>query len=207
MKNNKTCFLDMDGVLVDFIGGVLRAFNIKDNPYDDITNYGKKIINALNISSKKFYNALDYNFWKDLNWTKEGKNILELIEKYFGKSNICLLTAPTRNIGCIPGKLKWVEENLPEYKNQILIGKAKYFCAAPNKILIDDNRENIQDFINYGGNGILVDRPWDEYYSYKNTYDSILISIEKKINNILNTIEDRNKRLSGTLKGITYGLI
>jgi hypothetical protein len=46
---------------------------------------------------------------------------------------------------------------------QYAITPRKYLFARPDALLIDDNPTNIDTFIQNGGQGLLVPRPWNVY--------------------------------------------
>lgn len=158
------CFLDLDGVIVDFIGGVCKAHNVP-NPW--LKKEYKGLWGAeemFGIDKSKFWGIMDEDFWANLEWTKEGKDILALVEDCFGKENVIILTTPCDTEGGVNGKVKWIKKNLPDYSKQFLIGFKKHFCANKNVVLVDDCDKNIIDFRREGGFGVLVPRPWNTLY-------------------------------------------
>jgi len=174
------CFLDLDGVLVDFLVGAHKFHGL---PYD-INNYPYEFgrwencpPSNSNLSNSKFWDSLDEEFWANLDWTEEGEEILSFVEEVFGEKNICILSTPTLSSNCVVGKLKWIQKNLPKYSRQFLIGPPKHFCAHDKAVLIDDRDKNIEDFQFYGGYGILIPRPWNS--EYKSMYDSFDILYSK----------------------------
>jgi len=149
-----TCFLDMDGVLVDFSGVVEHVYGIKIDRWDfDYFIPG--------MTKEEFWLSCTENFWSDLPWTEEGKDILRIVEDFFDKEKICLLTSPCRTKGSMEGKRRWIEKHMPNYLGQFLMGKPKHFCATHESVLIDDSDKNIKNFLEYGGNTILIPRPWN----------------------------------------------
>lgn len=154
---NHTCYLDLDGVLVDFTTGALKAHN-KELKYEDITwDFDKQ----LNIEPTVFWEAFGYDFWANLTKTKECDSIIALVEKYFG-DNVVLLSSPCKTKGCRDGKEEWVKNNLPfGYVNCLFTGKDKHKLAAPNKFLVDDYESNITKFEENNGKSFLVGRPWN----------------------------------------------
>jgi len=180
------CFLDLDGVLINFLAEVHKFFAL---PYD-VDNYPYEfgrwdILPPKNMSMSKsvFWDSLDEDFYANLTWTKDGKQILSFIEEVFGKDNICLLTSTTNTPGCSAGKVKWIQKNLSHYKRQFLIGPPKQFCAHDKAVLIDDKDRNISDFQFHGGYGILVPRAWNsEYKSMYNSFDVLYSKLSELSN-------------------------
>lgn len=150
------CLLDMDGVLVDFVKGAAKVHGFK--PEDvDCWDFPAKF----GIAKADFWGVLGSDFWAELEWSVDGKAILEAAERTFGKENVCLLSSPCDTIGCTDGKVRWIREHMPNYRRRFLLGPAKEFAASPNRWLIDDYEGNIESFTKAGGNAILVPRPWN----------------------------------------------
>jgi 5'(3')-deoxyribonucleotidase len=154
--------LDMDGVIVDFVRGVC-ALHGKENPYLDgqnINEFGMDLI--WGMSANAFWKDCGFDFWKSLEFTPEAASIISAVEGAVGKENVCLLTAPCSTAGCIDGKREWVRQNMPDYSKRLMVGSAKEFLAAPDRLLIDDRNENIWSYSGAGGRGFLFPRPWNE---------------------------------------------
>lgn len=160
------CFLDMDGVLANFVEGVCRAHSRPD-PYLDATNFGNFDIEIIwGMSARDFWTPCDGpTFWEDLQPMPDARNIIQAVTKKFGKDNICVLTAPSLSPYCVPGKRKWLKEWFPELKD-VLFGSAKQFLAHPNSWLVDDQDNNVDSFLLAKGNGILVPRLWNREHKH-----------------------------------------
>ncbi len=154
------CLLDMDGVLVDFVKGMVEAHGLPD-PYADESFIDFYFDKAWGLSATKFWNVANRDFWSNLDWMPDGVRILEIVELYHGHDNVCLLSSPCSQDGCVDGKLDWIKRHVPQYKRRFLFGPRKEFCAAPGRVLIDDNEDNVDAFVKCGGVGILVPRPWN----------------------------------------------
>jgi len=157
--------LDLDGVLANFVHGACRLHKVVD-PYDRPENLGKyDIQEILNIPEEDFWKDMGEEFWSYLRPMRHMYDILTMLEGYYGRQNICLLTSPVRTLGCTRGKMRWIEEWLPSYKRQFLIGPMKEVCAHRNSILFDDYHRNIEKFEAAGGNAFLVPAPWNHKHS------------------------------------------
>lgn len=166
----KTCLLDLDGVLVDFVGGACRFHN-KQNPYDDPANLGRYgVEDMFEMIQSDFYSPLGEEFWANLRPMDDSISILSLVEKVFGEANVCILTKPIKTPGCAEGKIRWLKKHLPSYYrgNRYLIGPAKHFCASANAYLVDDSDVNVKAFNEAGGHGVLVPRPWNSHHHLRN---------------------------------------
>ena len=134
-------YCDMDGVLVDFERG-----------YNDLT--GKQTPGVDSTYDKNdFWSAITKagaKFWAELNWMSDGQQLWDYIKQYNPK----LLTAPSREKSSEIGKQEWIDKNLPGIPVIFKQAKDKKDLAEPNAILIDDRKDNIQQWIDAGGIGI-----------------------------------------------------
>ena len=162
--------LDMDGVLVNTVGGICDFFDIK-SPYVYGASADWDLSKTLGIQHKDLWPHLGYEFWRDLKPYPWMKDVVSLLEENFGKENICLLTSPCGTRGCGDGKTDWAKEHLPDYK--ILIGSAKEFCASPDRLLVDDNNENVAGFRKEGGYAFLFAGPWNAKHKIVDPYKDL----------------------------------
>lgn len=160
------CFLDLDGVLSDFM---LHCHAWHRLPYD-YDKYPYPVgewdcIPPQDMSLEDFWGALDIEYWATMPWTEDGMEILQLVEDTFGKENICILTSPSRNPECAAGKLLWIQNNIPAYRRRFLIGPPKHFCAGKDRFLVDDSDKNLREFNAWGGHGVCVPRKWNKEHA------------------------------------------
>ena len=146
-------YLDMDGVLVDFFGGLEREFNV--NHWKDI----KDINDALaKLKDTSFFGYLD-TF--DTTYPLVG-HVKELTHKYPHLDwGIC--STPLRNDrdNCVYWKRRWLEShNLMPPIHRLVFTHTKHKFATnrvdgtPN-ILVDDKHTNVKSWTDAGGLGIL----------------------------------------------------
>ena len=168
-----TILIDMDGVLVDFVGGVCQKLD-RFNPYEDDRVKGKscrfrhhgnyEIQKIFGIPDQEFFGTLDYNFWSNLDWMPDGREILKLILQVFeGNNHIGLCSSPAGN-DCTDAKLYWINQHTPKFTRRFIITPKKHFLAMSNTILIDDRDHQVTEFNANGGRGILVPRPWNSMH-------------------------------------------
>jgi len=135
-------YLDMDGVIADWAGYFENIFGVPVEYYD--SQHGKEKRKAdINQNSPEFY--------RNMPWTKDGKLLFNFVKEF--PSEI-LSHAPEKETKV--GKLQWLKDkNIDMHPNLVdkRLDKAKY--ASPESILVDDREDNIQDFIDAGGIGIL----------------------------------------------------
>lgn len=164
-------FLDLDGVIVDFANGIIDWYNLNCSPKD--FKKWNDVFKFFNGTEHDFWNNLTDDFWVNLNFTKEAKTILTLLEDF----KPCILTSPGwTGAG---GKQKWLRKNLPKYfkEERYLIGPAKHYLAHAFSLLIDDSENNVEKFREAGGNAILVPRPWN---SLRDKEDKLFQHIAKE---------------------------
>lgn len=158
------CFLDLDGVLVNFVGGACRHHKMP-TPYTRAASLGEwDVVKLLDVSPDQFWRGMGYDFWRLLDWMPDGRDILAVVESVFGADNVCLLTSPSDNFGAVEGKRAWVKNHLPSYFDRLIVGRCKDFMAGPERVLVDDYPVNVEKFSAAGGLGLLVPRPWNNQY-------------------------------------------
>jgi translation initiation factor 2 beta subunit (eIF-2beta)/eIF-5 len=136
-------FSDMDGVITDF-DNRFKKYSKGIAPSDYEKKYGKD----------KFWELADQPgiaFWVGMPWMEDGKNYWDYIKDY----DVELLSSPSRSQVSRLGKRLWVRNNLPGIKLTLAQARNKQNYAAPNHILIDDRKSNIDQWISQGGIGIL----------------------------------------------------
>ncbi len=164
-------FLDLDNVLVDFVNGACRHHGVP-NPYLNPDNRGKYNMETLiKMDGKAFFGKMDFDFWSNLEWLPDGRDIIEAILKYVSPKQVTILSSPIATNGCLDGKIHWIRNNTPEWKRSFFIGPNKHKIAGPNKILIDDHDVNVDNWVTRddgtptGGHAIQVPRVTNRLHS------------------------------------------
>lgn len=149
-------FLDLDGIIRDFVQGVIDKFNLNIT-HQDINEWNWFEKN-MNMSASEFWEQLDYDFWVNLPKTPLADEVLELVNSF----KPVILTSPTLNSA--GSAQAWIRKNLPDYfdSKRYLIGPAKWACANEDSLLIDDSDRNINEFECAGGKAILFPAPWNQ---------------------------------------------
>lgn len=138
MKNYKI-YCDMDGVIVDF-----------DKGYFELTGHR---LTGEHRNDDNFWDPINdagYDFWFNLEWTKDGKELWDYIKDHQPE----LLSAPSRQNDSRVAKHDWVDRELPNTHLILRSAKHKKDFATPNSILIDDRLDNIIGWREAGGIGI-----------------------------------------------------
>jgi hypothetical protein len=162
-------YLDMDEVLVDFVRGLHSwlglPYSLDKYPYppgkyailDDIASQSGGMCTVQDILEA----CASEVFWETLPMTTEGLDIYWEAIKSVGSNNVCVLTKPFKNPGCLAGKMSWIRNNLPLEVHVVMCTGDKGWLSAPDRLLVDDCDANIAQFVAKGGKGFLVPRPWN----------------------------------------------
>lgn len=149
------CFLDMDGVCVDFMGGALavhgRTLPPREIQYD--------FWHQLGMTAVDFWAPMNVGFWATLPWTHEGRAILAAVEDVFGGRVQILTSAGHENART--GKREWVAREMRKYQKRVNMETKKHLWAHPHTVLVDDHQANVEAFRAAGGEAVLVPRPWN----------------------------------------------
>jgi chloramphenicol 3-O-phosphotransferase len=145
-------FCDMDGVLCDFVRQWRAYFG--EDPDTMRRRIGKPAFDEK-------LNAMDYKFWYTM---KPMPGALEKLWPLIGKYGARILSSPsddpknlgTFNVECTKAKSAWVKSNLGS-NVEVIFRKStnKQEFSAPNKILVDDLKRNIDQWNAKQGTGIL----------------------------------------------------
>ena len=169
ISSNKTVFFDMDGVLVNFIDGFCEYFSEYTNSENQVNIRNWKFYKDLGLTDDEFQGwveTLPVAFWAELapleGFEQFSSDIRELQIKGY---EVEILTHAVSEAARV-GKKKWLEINglgdLTYHPVRKAKDKAGY--ANENSILVDDNENNILQFIDNGGEGLLVEQPWNGGY-------------------------------------------
>lgn len=147
-------YVDMDGVLVNFNGGVKKIFKSDKKCSEIINDYG----------IKEFWQEINKinDFWENLEPLHDD---IEQIWKSLQNKipHIAILSSPSRHPNCIPGKSKWLDKHIGQ-NHLRLFTPEKHKYACPNSILIDDMEKNITNWESAGGVGILFEGKFDDNF-------------------------------------------
>ena len=169
-------YLDMDGVLCDFAGPILKKMNgYSEHPetWKDMDPVIFKVMNRTIANNKRNYFVLsdimpearqtaslnymyrlidgDVDFWVNLPWLQDGKKLWDYLKIY---EDLYILTTP-HDQASIYGKTYWIKDNLNFDMSKVIFEKQKENYANPNSVLIDDLFKNISKFKFKGGEGII----------------------------------------------------
>jgi hypothetical protein len=191
-------YVDLDGVLVDFVAGVHEAFGVnyscqnypyKPGMWDMLEDIPRPGATPLKNGVSNFFSFAEINdactkkFWQNLLWTHDGHDIWR--EIFFKAGNkldkLVFLTTPMPNSESYEGKVKWVELNVPLMeKRTVITVTPKSNFASPTSLLIDDKDTNVEEFRAAGGHAILINRPWNKGHEKANdTYAEFVKDLKR----------------------------
>ena len=154
MENAKpTVYLDMDGVLADFFGGVEKMYGVdhwKQLTNDKTKDLKKEVIDRITGT----------DFFATLPKFTSADELIDIVKKFTG-GKFSINTSPLRGDHENSGKYKkvWISNNIEQPEDIIVTGRKESYAkdkgtGTPN-ILIDDRPVNIQKWQAAGGYGIL----------------------------------------------------
>lgn len=146
-------YIDMDGVLADFLGGVTEI-------YDKTTdNYPKGLYDVetfVDVSRARMWKDIDDRgeaFWSTLPPLQSGLNMWLKLEHL----NPIVLTSPSISPACVAGKLQWLQNCFGSSFRDYIFCPAhhKQQLARDNAVLVDDSVKNCEEFVTAGGAAVV----------------------------------------------------
>jgi nicotinic acid mononucleotide adenylyltransferase len=148
-----TVYLDMDGVLADFFGGVEKMYGVehwKQLTNDKTKDLKKEVIDRITGS----------DFFATLPKFSTADALIDIVKKFTG-GKFSINTSPLRGDHENSAKYKkvWIQNNIEQPDEIVVTGRKEGWATdkgtgVPN-ILIDDRPVNIQRWQGKGGYGIL----------------------------------------------------
>ncbi len=151
-KNGKPIvYLDMDGVIADFFGGVEKLYGVshwKQLASDKTKDLRQDVIDRITGT----------NFFETLPKFPTADTLINMIKKYTG-GKFKILTSPLRgdHDNSARWKRAWINQNIETPDETIVTGRKEKYAVTNGtaNILIDDRPINIQKWQDKGGYGIL----------------------------------------------------
>ncbi len=156
MSFQPTILIDMDEVLVDFIGGAAKALGLsreavmnerKVNEWS-ITRALRVLLDEPEFNDDKMWdviNGVGVGFWEELEPLPWIHDVLEVVQSHTADWHIA--TAPSRCDTSYTGKVRWLKNYFGPTFDRFVITPHKNLYARPSSILIDDRARNIDRFI------------------------------------------------------------
>lgn len=153
-------YLDMDGVIADFVNGFCRWRNLSDLPphhqttWPGVGDHAGLVPDQLDLVLRQASAA----FWATLPvlpWAQE------LVAECLGYGQVRILTAAVASEEAVTGKMRWLDKHFPHLTSRAIFCREKYLLARPSSVLIDDHDEQLDKFQEYGGEAIVFPQPWN----------------------------------------------
>ncbi len=154
--------IDLDGVLVDFVGSMSRALNLPWKPEECRGEYdpGKMFGVPTDL-----FSLFGPDFWEAADWMPDGREIWSTVLRLFGEENVYLCSSPTHESSSPMGKLRWIERNLDgKWSRRYIFTPCKAVLARRGVMLVDDCDAIVQSFQAADGRAVLVPRPWNSLW-------------------------------------------
>ena len=162
-------YIDMDGVLADFFGGVEKLYGVqhwKELSSDKTKDLKQEVINR--ITGTDFFATLP-------KFNSSGE-LISMVKEFTG-GNFSINTSPLRGDNENSAKYKklWIQNNIEQPDEIVITGRKESYAkdkasGTPN-ILIDDRPVNIQRWQGAGGYGILYQANRDSLTKVKQALD------------------------------------
>ena len=162
--------LDVDEVLVDFVGAACRVHGTtKEELHQNWEPGNWAMTNPLKITEKEFWKPIHEagaEFWETLEPLPWMDEVLEIVAR--ASDEFFLVTAPSRSIECHHGKINWIKKTMGDNFSNFLITSSKHILARPGVVIIDDRETTVHRFIEEGGSGIVFPAHHNSKHLYKN---------------------------------------
>ena len=134
-------FVDMDGVLTDFDGRFNQLIHTSPSRFERMHGTESFVEEVIKHGTE---------FWSGMSWTAEGRELWNYLKKF----RPTILSRPLDDEVSTMGKMQWLISNVGRTV-PFMFAQEKEQYASSNRILIDDNFDNIDKWKKAGGVGIL----------------------------------------------------
>lgn len=164
-------YLDLDGVLVDFVGAALSLYGVEEidgKPARECVRAWDGMPATLSRALGHSVTAEDLwtrvaeagpNLWHELEWLPWGRDLFALCESY---GPTVLMSTPTLTPYVAAGKLMWIHDHMPSgWQARWALTPCKHHMAHPGALLVDDADHNFEKFSAHGGNAFKWPQTWN----------------------------------------------
>ena len=165
MESMPTVYLDMDGVLADFFGGIEKLYGVQH--WKELTSDKTK-----DLKTEVIKKITGTNFFETLPKFNTADQLIKIVTDFTG-GIYSINTSPLRgdNKNSAYYKKVWIGKHLPKPQEIIVTGRKESYAMNKNNkpnILVDDRPINIQRWTGRGGYGILYQANKDSVDKVKN---------------------------------------
>jgi 5'(3')-deoxyribonucleotidase len=155
--------IDMDGVLCDFLSPVLDLFGF---PMDEYPAGEWNVEDVLRVSKDDVWRCISEvkDFWLNLKPYPWYYDLLDRINRT--RIPWTVATKPARDPECAKQKIQWMKKHIQPEFGRYMVGRQKFLLAGPGRLLIDDSDENVNRFVECGGQAILLPQRWNSRHDY-----------------------------------------
>lgn len=154
-------YVDLDGVLADFFGGVCDLLEMQPPPAKSFDGLAA----AFGLTDGELWNRIDCagsRFWSELRpfgWNEE----LLGIARDIAADGVYVASSPSWHGSSAAGKMAWMQTHLGQGEpfRDFMIGTHKHLLARSRAILVDDSPAQLKEWTRAGGIGILWPQPWN----------------------------------------------
>lgn len=177
-----TIFVDMDGVLCDFIGPAVREFNRPDLAHKWPVGEWD-LVRVLGVTVEHLWAQLDrISFWTrlpKLPWCDA------LLAACSARAEWFVLTDTRSSPVCAYAKHEWLHAHIAHVIGDRQFTRChqtahKQHLAGPRRLLIDDSDRNVEQFIAAGGQAILMPQRWNSrhHLAGKEAFQQVLLDLD-----------------------------
>ncbi len=183
-----TIYLDMDGVLTDFVGAVAKLFKYDGDIYldwrrllvENKVDDPYKIEGVLGITTNELWSTIDgtgMSFWSQMEYYPQAASLYTMLQGY---GDVVILSSPAMDPSSWSGKVVSLQQFFNRDFRDFILCPAphKVKLANKNSILIDDAEKNIDTFTDAGGQGILFPQPWNSAPGVANKIKQVELELE-----------------------------
>jgi len=191
MRDKVTIYVDMDGVLVDFVKAAhkLATICLPEVPrLSEWVDDGTDMAVFLGLTSDQFAEMIcdaGYVFWERMQPLPWAVTLLDRLEAIPGVERAEVCTTPFS--GCSyseSGKVAWLRRLYGHDFNKYTLTHRKQQMANPKALLLDDFSRNVKQFRTCGGMSVQVPTYYNELkalYAEDSVEDYILTRVCKRV--------------------------
>lgn len=157
--SSRVVLFDMDGVLCDFVTGVLRAWG-KFIPARDVQwEFGLQVGMGPWADPAAWRCMESEPFWRELLPLPDGMDLFARVLAAVGPDRVALLSDGSCKHSP-EGKRAWLRRHLPAHEHDLFLGRRKFKLAADAVVLVDDYQPHVEAW-GRRGPAVLAPRPWN----------------------------------------------
>jgi 5'(3')-deoxyribonucleotidase len=163
---NNVILLDMDGVLANFVDGVIASLGVYEIvSHDDWASWDYH--RELGFTDEQMWAPTrEPGWWEALDPYPWAGELVEYLRSSGFKVVFC--TSPSTDCKCPMEKVNWLRKHglMDRNKNDYQMGPMKELNAMSGAILIDDSDTNVEKYEKAAGRAILFPQPWNRNRLY-----------------------------------------